>query len=326
MFRKHLMKKAKRKYTQENIRNLLVNYGVHGFSSPVDVDVNNPVVAAVSAQYRIYDNLTEYALAVNSMINRAASRQASLVVLPEFFQIQALSLIPYYYDAIKPQKDGTKPTVFEIIRRLDDEQLEMLNGLTIDLLKELARIYKLYIVAGANLMRRGEKTLLRAYTIDDKGEIIGHQDKLFETSDCEGENLTYGEGISVMETDIGHLCVLIGGDCGQWQAYKSAVEAGADIIAAPVALRYTHNPYLAMRDIQSNVQFYYAFAIKSCFIGGDEIGLHFSGKSLITAPYKMTECKNGILAVATSPEKNEVVTAHLNMNALKTYYDSYIGR
>lgn len=326
MFEKYLMKKAKKKCSLENIKKTLVNQGVHGYSNPVGVDVSNPVVAAASAQFRIYDNVTEYITAINSIINRAASRQASLIVLPEFFQIQAISLIPKYYNIVKPDKNGQKPTVFEIVRRMTDEELELLNTTTMDLLKELARIYKIYIVAGANIMRRGEKTFIRAYVIDDKGEIIGHQDKLFETVDCQGENITYGESISVIETDIGHLAVLIGGDCGQWQAYKNAVEAGADIIAAPVAVRYSHNPFLAMRDVQSNVQFYYAFAIKSCFIGGDEIGIHFSGKSVITAPYKITECRNGILAVATSPDKNEVVTAHLNLNALKTYYDPYLGK
>ncbi len=326
MFENFAMNRAKKKYTSENIRGELVNHGVHGFSHPVGVDVENPVVAAVSVEFRIFDNLTEYILFVNALIKRAASRQASLVVLPQFFSITALSLIPKYYALIKPEHDGTKPNVFEIFRRMDDEKLNMLNSLSLDLLKELARIYKLYIVSGATIIRRSEKTYLRAYVIDDKGEIIGHQDKLYETADCSNEGITYAEGISIIETDIGHLSILIGGDASQWQAYKSAVEAGSDIIAAPVAIRHAHNPYLAMRDIQSNVQYYYAFAIKACFIGGDEIGLHFSGKSLVTAPYRMTECRNGILALSSSPEKGEVVIAHLNMNALKTYNDPYLGR
>lgn len=326
MFEKFAFNRAKKKYTSENIRSQLINHGVHGFSHPVGVDVENPVVAAVGAQFRIFDNLTEYILYVNSLVKNAASRQATLVVFPQFFSLVTLSLIPKYYSVIKPDRDGTKPNAFEIYRRLDDEKLNMLNSLSLDLLKELARIYKLYIVSGATIVRRSEKIYLRAYVIDDKGEIIGHQDKLYNTPDCADEGLTYAEGISIIETDIGHLSILIGSDASQWQAYKTAVEAGSDIIAAPVAVRHAHNPYLAMRDIQSNVQYYYAFAIKACFIGADEIGLHFSGKSLIAAPYRMTECRNGILALASSPEKAQVVTAHLNMNALKTYNDPYLGK
>ncbi len=326
MFEKFAMNRAKKKYTAENIKNEIINHGIHGFSNPVGVDVENPVVAAVSAEFRIYDSLSEYILGINAIVKRAASRQSSLLVLPEFFSLGALSLIPKYYTFIKQDHDGNKPNVFEIIRRMDDDRLEMMNSLCLDVLKELARIYKIYIVTGATILRRFEKTYLRAYVIDDKGEIVGHQDKLYETVDCAGEGLTYADGINIIETDIGHLSILIGGDASQWQAYKTAVEAGSDIIAAPVAVRHAHNPYLAMRDIQSNVQYYYAFAIKSCFVGGDEIGLHFSGKSLIAAPYRITECRNGILSLASSPEKGEVVTAHLNMNALKTYHDPYLGR
>ena len=100
------MKKAKKKCSLENIKKTLVNQGVHGYSNPVGVDVSNPVVAAASAQFRIYDNVTEYITAINSIINRAASRQASLIVLPEFFQIQAISLIPKYYNIVKPGKNG----------------------------------------------------------------------------------------------------------------------------------------------------------------------------------------------------------------------------
>ncbi len=326
MFEKFAFNRAKKKYTPDNIKGELINHGVHGFSHPVGVDVENPIVAAIGAQFKIYDNLSEYLTDLNAIIKRAASRQASLVVLPEFFSLSALTLVPKYYSFLKRDENGNKPNVFEIIRRMDDERLEMMNSLCLDVLKELARIYKIYIVTGATIIRRQEKTYLRAYVIDEKGDIIGHQDKIYDTADCAGEGLTYAAGINIIETDIGHLSILIGGDASQWQAYKCAVEAGSDIIAAPVATRHAHNPYLAMRDIQSNVQFYYAFAIKSCFIGGDEIGLHFSGKSLVVAPYRMTECRNGILALASSPEKAEVVTAKLNMNALKTYHDSYLGR
>ena len=326
MFEKFAFNRAKKKYTSENIRAMLINQGVHGFTNPVEVDVENPVVAAVSASFRIYDNLNEYILHTNSMIKRAASRQASLIVFPQFFSLNALSLIPKYYTVLKPDRDGNKPNAFEIYRRLDDEKLDMLNSLSLDLLKELAKIYKICIVSGATVLRRGDKTYLRAYVIDEKGEIIGHQDKLYDTPDCHDEGLTYAQDISIIETEIGHLSILIGSDASQWQAYKTAVEAGSDIIAAPTAVRHAHNPYLAMRDIQSNVQYYYAFAIKSCYVGADEIGLHFCGKSLIVAPYRMTECRNGILALASSPEKEEVVTAHLNMNALKTYSDPYIGK
>ncbi len=285
----------------------------------------NPVVASANVEYRIFDTLTEYLKNLDLYFAKAASKKASLVVLPEFFQITAISLIPGFSKSLRIGKK-TRLEAYDLLKNLGAEKLDLLNTIILSAVSCFAEYYGMYVVIGAGLTVKNGALRLRSYLIGSDGKIVGHQDKMYISDECNDTELILSDSLAVMETDIGAISILNGGDALEWKCYKNAVEAGAKIIAAPQALRQNHDPLTAMRDIQCNVQYYYAFGVKACLLGGDEIGLKYKGKGLVTAPFRMTPNMDGVVMMANHSEKGNLITAELDMNELETYTDFYTGK
>ena len=288
-------------------------------------DNEKPVAAAVNCEYRIFDTLTEYLKNLDLYFSKAAAKHAAIVVLPEFFQLHAISLVPGFSKHLRQGKKK-RLDAYDLLKSLGAEKLDLLNEITLTAVGCFAEVYSMYVIVGAGLTYKSGGLRLRSYIIDRNGKISGHQDKMYISDECNDSELVLSDNLSVMNTYIGAVSILNGGDALEWQCYKNAVEAGAKIIAAPQALRQNHDPLAAMRDVQANVQYYYAFGIKSCLIGGDEIGLKYKGKGIITAPFRMTPNMDGIVTSASSAEKGSVICAELDMHGLETYTDFYTGK
>lgn len=316
---------ARRLYSPQRIEKAFKSLAIQPpeFSAPLNP--KKPVAAAVSFEYRICDTVGELIKNIGLYFSKAAAKRASIVVLPEFFQLCALSLVPGFSRALKAGKKR-RLTAYDLLKSLKEEQLELLNQIVLTSVALFAKTYSVYVVCGAGLVRKNGGIRLRSYLFDREGKIIGHQDKMFVSDECDDAELLLSDNLSVLQTDIGAISILAGGDSLEWKCYKSAVEAGATVIAAPCALRENYDSLAAMRDVMCNVQYYYAFGIKACLIGGDEIGLRYKGKSLITAPFRMTPQMDGRLACASSPEKGSVITSELDMTLLDGYTDFYTGK
>ena len=318
-----MLKLAKGFYSPSRIERVFDKLPLHAVKAVPDLE--KPVVASINCEYRIFDTLTEYLKNLDLYFSKAAAKHAAVVVLPEFFQLHAISLVPGFSKALRKSKKK-RLEVYDLLKSLGAEKLDLLNEITLAAVGLFAEVYSMYVIVGAGLTYKSGGLRLRSYLLDRNGKISGHQDKMYISDECNDSELVLSDNLSVMNTYIGAVSILNGGDALEWQCYKNAVEAGAKIIAAPQALRQSHEPLAAMRDVQANVQYYYAFGIKSCLIGGDEIGLKYKGKGIITAPFKMTPNMDGLLASAGHSEKGSVITAELDMNALETYTDFYTGK
>ena len=317
------LKLAKAFYSPARIEKVFDKLPLHAVKAVPDLE--KPVAAAINCEYRIFDTLTEYLKNLDLYFSKAAAKQAAIVVLPEFFQLHALSLVPGFSKALRKGKKK-RLEAYDLLKSLGAEKLDLLNEITLTAVGCFAEVYSMYVIVGAGLTYKSGGLRMRSYLIDRNGKISGHQDKMYVSDECNDSELVLSDNLSVMNTYVGAVSILNGGDALEWQCYKNAVESGAVIIAAPQALRQTHEPLAAMRDVQSNVQYYYAFGIKSCLIGGDEIGLKYKGKGIIAAPFKMTPNMDGIITSASHSEKGSVICAELDMNALETYTDFYTGK
>lgn len=288
-------------------------------------NTGKPVCAAASVQFRIFGGLPEYIENLNLYFSKAAAHRAALLVLPEFFQLHALSLIPGFASRAQTRRNKQK-NVYDLVKELSEGQLSLLNEITFSAVSAFSRTYHMITVVGAGLMRKNGGLYLRSTVFDANGAVAGCQDKLYRSEECDDSELLLSDRLTVVETPIGGVCVLAGADALDWRSTRAAVEAGAKILAAPMALKQPYESFTAMRDVQTQVQFDYAFGIKACLIGGDEIGLRLQGKALIAAPFKMTPSLNGLLACATAPQKGHVIAAALDMAALEEYTDFYTGK
>lgn len=73
--------------------------------------------------------------------------------------------------------------------------------------------------------------------------------------------------------------------------------------------------WMALRGIWGRVQESKVYGIKSAMVG-NFLGFQFTGQSGIYGPLEITSGRNGIIAEAKSFDREDMVVAELNLNAL----------
>lgn len=112
-------------------------------------------------------------------------------------------------------------------------------------LSELAKRYKVYLVAGTiPMLAANNKIHSRCYLFDDKGQTLGHYDKLHlfdvDVADNtaqyrESDTFSPGQQVQVIDTPIGRIGLAICYDLRFADVFRAMRLAGADIIALPSA-------------------------------------------------------------------------------------------
>ena len=113
------------------------------------------------------------------MVKEAANRGVDLIVLPELFTTG------YCLDKVENLAESPK-------------------GHSIELLRDLAGRFRIFIVAGSLLEKRGTQFFNTSHLIGKDGKLLGHYDKvhLFPPFQ-EHHYLTAGSGTSIFKTELG---------------------------------------------------------------------------------------------------------------------------
>jgi predicted amidohydrolase len=150
------------------------------------------------------ENLDEFA----KLIAEAASEQADIVCLPE-----AITLVGTPLDYIAAS--------------------EPVPGPTTKYLGNLARKFKMYIVAGI-LEREGDVVYNTAILMDRDGELAGKYRKLsLPREEIEG-GVTPGDELPVFDTDFGRIGMMICWDVTFPETARGLASRGAEIIFLPI--------------------------------------------------------------------------------------------
>ncbi len=165
------------------------------------------------------------------LIRDAATKGASMVVLPECFALMAMS-------------DS------ENIDLAEDEG----KGFIQDAMRQCAIDNKVWIVAGAIPLKssKSEKACLASLMFNDQGEIVARYDKihLFDVEvNCDAKTATdvykesdtfdAGDKIVVVDTPFGRIGMSICYDLRFPMLYRKMVEQGAEIFLIPSAFTKT---------------------------------------------------------------------------------------
>lgn len=233
----------------------------------------------------------------DDLIKKSAAEGADLVVLPEMFNC------PY---------DNEKFS--EYAENKDD-------SITLEMVSRAAREYGVYLVAGSIPESDGNKIYNTSFIFDSNGDILGAHRKmhLFDVDVPggvyfkESETLSAGDEITVLDTELGKLGVVICYDMRFGELLRLMALEGVELMMVPGAFNMTTGPahwepLIRSRAIEN--QFYLAAASPA----RDEDASYVAyGHSMIVDPW------GEVLAQAGAGE--EIIYAYLESSRIKEVRD-----
>ncbi len=181
-------------------------------------------VAAAAYPLDWFDSWADYEAKITRWVADAAGQGAQLLVFPEYGGMELASLGGA---AVAADLEGALREV--------DRHREAVLGLHV----RLASDHRVHILTASGpaygLPHAGARPVNRASLVGPKG-VIGHQDKAMMTRfEREDWNVVAGEGLSVFETDLGRIGVLICYDSEFPLLGRALAEAGVEILLVPSA-------------------------------------------------------------------------------------------
>lgn len=152
------------------------------------------------------------------LVETAADYKCKLVVFPEFFSVQLLTL----GQLRRPMSEQVRGLAKQLNRFLD-------------MMSTLAKDYNIYIVGGTFpiLDKKSDTVLNRSHIFGPSG-IIGTQDKLHMTRfEKEEWLISPGTGLKVFDTAIGKIAIAICYDVEFPEIARAAARLGADVLVVP---------------------------------------------------------------------------------------------
>jgi predicted amidohydrolase/GNAT superfamily N-acetyltransferase len=265
-------------------------------------------IRVASLQYfvRPIREFREFEDQVRGLVRTASEYGCQLVVFPEYFTVQLLTL----GDVERPMP--------EQVRHLADRAEDILA-----MMGNLAQQYKIHIVAGSLPVRdpaKPERLYNESHFFGPNG-AEGSQGKLHMTPfEKESWLISPSKGLRLFETDFGRLAIAICYDVEFPELARAAARQGAVILVVPsytddrqgfLRVRYCAHA----RAIENQM-----FVINSGTVGSlpmvPAVSLNYGQASILT-PSDFSFARDGILAEGI-PNQEMMVIGELNLRLLRT--------
>jgi predicted amidohydrolase len=257
-------------------------------------------VSAVQYHLHTIDSFEEFENQVEHYIKTAEEFGADFILFPEFLTTQLLSI---------GNANGEALTIQEL-----PDYTEMYLSLFI----KLALQYRMHIIAGTHVIRKGDRLYNVAHLFYPDGRV-GQQAKLHITPTEVNEwGLSAGESLEVFETDKGKIALLTCYDIEFPEIVRMAKAKGADVIFCPSCtddrhgfhrVRYTSHA----RAIENQV-----YVVTTGTVGSlptvDFMRANF-GQAAVITPNDIPFPPQGIMAEGEI-NQDMIVTADLNLELL----------
>lgn len=265
-------------------------------------------VASLQYFIRPVNSFADFAAQVSALVDTAADYGCGLVVFPEYFTIQLLTL------------GNIRSPIAEQVNELADHvpsYLELMSG--------LAKKNKLYIVGGTiPVEEEGHRIYNRAFVFGPSGNY-GVQGKLHMTRfESEDWFVQPSRGLRVFETDFGVMAVAICYDVEFPEMARAAARLGANILCVPSCTDdrqgFLRVRYCAQaRAIENQM-----YVIHSCTVGSlpmvPAVSLNYGQASILT-PSDFAFSRDGILAEGI-PNQETMVVGELNLTTIHSCRDT----
>ncbi len=264
-------------------------------------------VASLQYFIRPVTSFEQFAEQVSALVETAADYKCHLVVFPEYFTVQLLTL------------GNIKKPIAEQVNELADHvprYTELMVG--------LAKKHSVYIVGGTIPVEEDDSIYNRAFVFGPGGGY-GVQGKLHMTR-FENEEwfVKASRGLRVFETDFGMMAVAICYDVEFPEMARAAARLGAHILCVPSCTDdrqgFLRVRYCAQaRAIENQM-----YVIHSCTVGSlpmvPAVSLNYGQASILT-PSDFAFSRDGILAEGI-PNQETMVVGELNLSTILTARDT----
>jgi len=260
-------------------------------------------VAALQYYIRPVERFEQFADQVESLVWTAKDYNADLMVFPEYFSTQLLTL------------GNTRRPIQEQIQDLAD-QAPAIDAL----LADLATRSGMYIVGGTVPVVDDDR--VRVYnqcTVHGPGGTTGRQRKIHMTRfETEEWHITAGKSLRVFDTAIGRIAVNICYDVEFPELARAAARAGATVLVVPTCtddrISYLRVRYCAQaRAIENQI-----YVVQACTVGSlpmvPAVSLNW-GQAAIMTPSDFAFARDGFLAEGV-PNQESMVVGDLDIAAL----------
>lgn len=257
-------------------------------------------IAAVQYLLRSIDDWDGFERQIRFTAKVAAEYRPQFVMLPEIITSQLLSFL------------DTENNLKAAVRSLDD-----FTPRYVDLMTELAKKYRYYLIAGSHPNIRDGALYNTAYMFTPQGDML-MQDKIHRTRwEKDKWNTTAGDQLRLFQTDYGAVGILICYDIEFPELVRQVCEAGADILFVPSStddrqgfwrVRYCAHA----RAIENQVYVAMTSTVGNLPVEG--LGMHYGQASILT-PSDFAFSRDGVAAEGVI-NMEQVVIADVDLDAL----------
>ena len=250
-------------------------------------------VASLQYFIRPIERFQQFEDQVAALIETAVDYKSRLVVFPEYFTTQLLTL------------GNVRRRICEQIRELASKMPEFVS-----MMSRLAKKHGVYIVAGSIPASEGSCVHNRCFLINPRG-ACGAQDKLHMTRfESEEWKVQPGSHLKVFDTDFGKLAITICYDVEFPELARTAARAGAHMLIVPSCTDDRHGflrvRYCAhARAIENQL-----YVIQSSTVGSlpmvPAVSLNYGYASVLT-PSDFLFSRDGILAEGVTNQEMMVI-------------------
>ena len=244
---------------------------------------NDLRVAALQYFIRPVTSFQQFADQVSGLVATAADYKADLVVFPEYFTVQLLTL------------GNLSRPIREQVRDLAGQQRAFL-----DLMSALARKHAVYIVAGSIPAWGDDGQLHNDCYIFNRSGDHGLQGKLHMTRwEAEEWHVAPRRRLRVFETDFGRMAIAICYDVEFPEIARAAARRGCDILVVPSCTDDRHGFLRVRYCAQARAIENQMYVIHACTVGSlpmvPAVSLNYGQASILT-PSDFRFARDGILA------------------------------
>jgi predicted amidohydrolase len=240
---------------------------------------------------------------VVGLIETAVDYKAELVVFPEYFTLQLLTL------------GNVRRPIHEQIRDLAAQVPRF-----VELMSGLARKHRLYIVAGTIPVIANGETVVQnhSFVFNPSGEH-GVQGKLHMTRfESEEWLVTATQKVKIFETAFGRMAVAICYDVEFPEIVRAAAREGAHILVVPTCTDERQGYYRVRYCAHARAIENQMYVIQACTVGSlpmvPAVSLNY-GQAAVLTPSDFAFSRDGILAEG-NPNQEMMVIGELNLRTI----------
>ena len=211
---------------------------------PLPSGRDSSVVKAALCQVAVGEDKEANIQRAGTLIAEAASRGASLVVLPEIWNS------PYSNDAFPKYAEEIGGSPSSSSSSSSSKRSDASACPSYDFMSRAAREHGIVLVGGSIPTRKGDKIYNTSFVFDRTGDLLGSYSKLHlfdidipgKISFRESDTLTAGEGLTVLDTDVGRIGLGICYDMRFPELAALYSARGVQIMVYPGAFNTTTGP------------------------------------------------------------------------------------